>query len=333
MTSIEKARVILTSFPGRSDCYGMDRGACVKEPLTQAIVIRHILGRQRIGRYLLLRDGRIGALALDVDVDDLSAVIEYRELCERYELVTHVERSKAKGYHLWLFFANLVSARKARLVASYILNECDLSVSIEIFPKQDLLRPGGYGNYINLPQFGRDVERKRTVFLNPRNGYEPYTDQWAFLASRERVSEAQLDRIVELNNLNRQRSSRATGKEDRGNGDYRHTGLPCFSAMMREGADEGMRNEATLRLSVQLYRVGIPRDLALTMMREWNSKRNRPPLGEAELVKAVSNGYLGIYGHGCFSGLIRRYCDPSCPIFRRHNRAGREPRQAGSKQR
>lgn len=318
MTDRQKAKLLLSCFPGRDDSYGAGRGACIKESLTESVILRHITGRERIGRYLLRRDSRIGALAVDMDENDLYAVMEYCDRCAHYWLTAHVERSKSKGYHLWWSFDEPISARTARLVASYILDECELLNSVEIFPKQDFLRPGGFGSYINLPEFGRDVRRGRTVFLDPRNGYKPYADQWDFLASRPQITERQLDEIIELNSLDEQPPSLVAKAEDETAEGYEGMGLPCFSRMMREGVEEGMRNEAALRLSVSLYRTGIPKDLGLVMMGEWNM-RNRPPLETTELERAVSNGYLGRYGYGCFSTAIRRFCDHSCPVFRKHN--------------
>jgi len=318
MTDVEKAQLLMTAFPGQGNCYGAGNGVCVKKPLTRAVVLGHILGRKRIGRYLLCRDGTIGALAIDIDEDDLYKAIEFCIRCNRYLLAGHIERSKSKGYHVWWFFSHPVSARKARLVAGYILEECELLGRAEIFPKQDFLIHGRYGNYINLPEFGPDMRRRRTVFLDPSAGYEPYLDQWKFLASRMMIDGSQLDEIIEVNALSRQPNIKQEG--DKAKDSSESTGLPCFSRMIEEGVEEGMRNEAALRLSVGLFRTGIPEDLALIMLKEWN-ERNRPPLGHDELEKAISNGYLGNYGHGCFSRLIQPYCDPTCPIFRKHRRS------------
>ena len=318
MNNIEKARLLQERFSGRTECYGAGSGACVKRPLTKSVFLQHITGRERIGVYLLRMDGRTGALAVDVDSCNLLIAIEYCARCGHYGFTAHIERSKSKGYHIWWIFDELVPAWKARLVANHVLDECDLLGSVEVFPKQDFLRPGGYGNYINMPMYGRDARDGRTVFLDPKTGYAPHSDQWAFLSSVERISESELDEIIELNDLDRPSPAQVVEREDEAVSGYQGQGLPCFATMTREGVDEGMRNEAALRLSVNLYRTGIPKDLALLMLKEWNM-RNRPPLETTELEKAVSSGYLGIYGYGCFSRLIQRYCDHSCPIFMKHN--------------
>jgi hypothetical protein len=325
MTDIEKAQLIIMAFPGRGDCYGAGGGTCVKKPLARVVVLGHILGEERIGRYLLCKDGTIGALAVDIDEEGIYKAVEFRTRCQRYLLTGHIERSKSKGYHVWWFFSHPVSARKARLVAGHILEECELLGRAEIFPKQDLLGPGRYGNYINLPEFGSDVRRGRTVFLDPGAGYGPYCDQWEFLASRTMIEESLLDEIIEVNALSRQPNIQVK-EESKAEDSPESTGLPCFSRMIEEGVEEGMRNEAALRLSVGLFRTGIPEDLALVMLKEWN-ERNRPPLDHGELERAISNGYLGTYGHGCFSRLIQPYCDPDCPIFRKHNQKRGEEAQ------
>ena len=319
MIDTGKVRLLQENFSGRTDCYGAGRGACVKKPLTEFVFLRHITGRERIGIYLLRKDGKIGALATDFDDNNLYTVIEYCAVCESYGIVAHIERSKSKGYHAWSLFDDPVPAWKARTVAGCILNDCGLLGTVEVFPKQNYLMPGRYGNYINLPMFGQDVVRERTVFLDPEAGYAPYKDQWTFLTSVDRISEALLDKIMKLNDLDNHTSAKIIKGKDKVVAGYQGSGLPCFATMLSEGVDDGMRNEAALRLSVGLYRTGIPKELGLTMLKEWN-ERNRPPLDEVELEKAVSNGYLGIYGHGCFSERIQQYCDPSCPIFRKYNR-------------
>lgn len=318
MTGRQKAQLLLSRFPGRDDCHGAGSGACVKEPFTESVAWQHITGQERTGRYPLREDGRTGILAVDIDENNLYIPIEYRARCKHYEIAVQIEKSKSKGFHVWWLLKDLTPAWKARLVANYILDECDLLGSVEVFPKQDLLKPGGYGSYINLPLFGRDVKKERTVFLDPGADYRPYRDQWSFLASVTRISEARLDEIIQLNELDVEPLAQVIKDEAEVVAGYQGNGLPCFATMMREGVDEGMRNEAALRLSVSLYRTGIPKKLGLLMMREWNI-RNRPPLGTDELVKAVHNGYLGAYGYGCFSGLIQRYCHRSCPIFRKYN--------------
>ena len=357
MTYVKKARFLLSVFPGRSDCYGAGEGACVKKLLTESVASCHILGKKRVGRYLLRRDGRIGALAVDIDELNLYMAIEYCAGCEHYGLTAYIERSKSKGYHVWWFFTDLVLARKARLVANYILDECELLDRVEVFPKQDYLEPGRFGNYINLPEFGRDARHGRTVFLNPDTDYRPYRDQWSFLSSMARISEAQLDEIIDLNDVGKEphagqsqfkvdtgqevgqslatpvpakhpRPVGTPGQNQRQQGVYRPQAMtspeedkencffapPCLRRILMEGVAEGFRNESSFRLSILLYRTGIPRDLGWVILWHWNSK-NRPPLSEEELERTFRQGYSGQYSsYGCRN--LEVYCRESCPIHK-----------------
>ena len=178
--------------------------------------------------------------------------------------------------------------------------------------------PGRFGNYINLPMFGSDVERGRTVFLDPGTDYSPYRDQLSFLSTVTGISEAQLDEIIDLNDLDQKTAMQNSMGQGITVSEHKDVGLPCFSRMMRQGVDQGARNEASLRVAVGLYRSGVPLDLAMVMMLEWNM-RNRPPLDEAELGRTVASAYSGQYSYGCRSALIQQYCDPSCPIYRKYN--------------
>ena len=63
-----------------------------------------------------------------------------------------------------------------------------------LFPSQDTLPAGGFGNLIALPLQQAARERGNTLFLDGQ--LEPFADQWAFLASVPRISAGRLDEIV-----------------------------------------------------------------------------------------------------------------------------------------
>jgi len=73
-----------------------------------------------------------------------------------YGIESYIEVSKSKGYHVWVFFPpEGVPAAKARAVVKHILAEAGQKP--EVFPKQDAIDTsrGEYGNFVNLPLFGR----------------------------------------------------------------------------------------------------------------------------------------------------------------------------------
>src|SRR5207245_1981928 len=63
-----------------------------------------------------------------------------------------------------------------------------------LFPNQDTLPRGGFGNLIALPLQKQARQRANTVFLS--DGFVPFVDQWAFLASVRRISKSRAEALV-----------------------------------------------------------------------------------------------------------------------------------------
>jgi superfamily II DNA or RNA helicase len=63
-----------------------------------------------------------------------------------------------------------------------------------LFPNQDTLPQGGFGNLIALPLQKRARERGNSVFLD--ESLEPYADQWSFLSGVGRLARARVERAV-----------------------------------------------------------------------------------------------------------------------------------------
>jgi superfamily II DNA or RNA helicase/very-short-patch-repair endonuclease len=64
-----------------------------------------------------------------------------------------------------------------------------------LFPNQDTMPQGGFGNLIALPLQKRAREQGNSVFLDEQ--LTPWTDQWAFLANVRRVSRSQAETIAQ----------------------------------------------------------------------------------------------------------------------------------------
>ena len=201
----EKIKVFRDLFHGLKNVYGSyDIQTCrsyqVKKPVTDKVILNHLLGKRPYGAYLLVKD-KIRAIVSDFDTDNRLTPMEFISSAKHYGLEAYIERSKSKGYHVWVFFEkDGVQASKARMVVQHILEEIE-HPSTEIFPKQDRLNNNTQcGNFINAPLFGKLVPMGKTVFIDPHT-FEPYTDQWKFLGSVKKISESVLDNIIELNDL------------------------------------------------------------------------------------------------------------------------------------
>jgi len=67
-----------------------------------------------------------------------------------------------------------------------------------LFPNQDIMPEGGFGNLIALPLQLEPRKHNNSVFIN--NEGIPYIDQWAILAATEKLSESQLQStLTQLN--------------------------------------------------------------------------------------------------------------------------------------
>lgn len=180
-------------------------GSCTNQAfasLGDRELLAHLQGRTVVGIYPLLRDDKCRLLAIDLDGaswrTDARAI---RETCRSLGLEPTIERSRSgNGAHIWVFFAEPVAAADARRLGLYVLTEtmargAALSVASydRLFPSQDMLPHGGFGNLIALPLQREARQLGNTEFLD--EALEPHRDQWSFLASVPKIAP---DRLAEL---------------------------------------------------------------------------------------------------------------------------------------
>jgi superfamily II DNA or RNA helicase len=161
------------------------------EPLTDAVIEHHLAGEISAGLYPLLRNDRCRLLACDFDGGSWALdALAYLDACRAAGLPAVLERSRSgDGGHVWVFFSGQVPAADARKVGAAMLRramasrvEIDLSSYDRLFPSQDVMPKGSFGNLIALPLQGGCRKRGTTLFLDPTS-LEPYDDQWAFLSA------------------------------------------------------------------------------------------------------------------------------------------------------
>ncbi len=172
---------MLELFRGRENCHARqwvaDSGkhgyTPVREPLSINTLRNHLLGLQTIGVYQLDLNNRVGWIVFDLDLnsahlDDLhdpdfrlwldkgyqQVISDFRSVLGSFHIGMNVEFSGYKGYHIWLFFQERISARIARAFAQRIAAQVNLGgfpLSLEVFPKQTRANPTSFGNLVKLP--------------------------------------------------------------------------------------------------------------------------------------------------------------------------------------
>jgi len=128
--------------------------------LSDQVIYRHLAGQQVVGLYPLLQDNTCFLLAADFDKgswqDEIKAM---SRACIELKIPHAIEISRSgNGAHLWIFFEGKVPANEARLLGFGLLDramEVYPSLSFDsydrLFPNQDILPEGGFGNLIALP--------------------------------------------------------------------------------------------------------------------------------------------------------------------------------------
>jgi hypothetical protein len=169
-------------------------------------VIRdHLLGKQTIGVYPLLQDDTCWFLAVDFDKKTWEAdASAFLATCRGVGIPAALERSRSgNGGHVLVFFSAPTSAALARRLASALLTrtmERRFSVGLDsydrVFPSQDTMPRGGFGNLIALPLQRGPREIGNSVFIDDDS--QPHKDQWAFLSSIRRLTPQEVQELIRI---------------------------------------------------------------------------------------------------------------------------------------
>ena len=129
-------------------------------PFTSDPVKAHLTGSIVIGSYAINEQDSCKFLAADFDKSTWKQdITAYTKAAAGMNIQVAVEISKSgNGAHAWIFFHDLLPARKARQLGDLILSksmEAEMTLTLDsydrFFPNQDLLPSGGFGNLIVLP--------------------------------------------------------------------------------------------------------------------------------------------------------------------------------------
>lgn len=178
-------------------------------PVSDRLIRWHLSGKDSSGHhfvmgvYPMLLDESCHFLALDLDgkgwQDDVGALLS---VIRGLKLPIALERSRSgNGAHVWFFFEQAVPAIQVRRFGAHLLTEAmearpeiGLGSYDRMFPNQDTLPRGGFGNLIALPLQKTAREGGNAVFLDA--SFHPLADQWTFLGRIERIKAEQLTAIV-----------------------------------------------------------------------------------------------------------------------------------------
>ena len=188
-------------------------GACPNQsfrPIDDDVIRAHLQGREpgasgafTAGVYAMLADETCWFLAADFDKHSwMGDIAAFRDCCRDKGVPVAIERSRSgNGGHAWIFFAEPVPAADARrlgaLLITATMERCP-DIGFEsydrFFPSQDTMPAGGFGNLIALPLQHRPRETGNSLFVD--DAFQPYADQWAFLATVWRMTRDEVAALV-----------------------------------------------------------------------------------------------------------------------------------------
>ena len=177
------------------------KGTSAPLALTAETIRKHLEGDITIAVYAINPTTQRSKW-LAIDADYRHAIEDLLKLqCElRHDGIEAALEKSKRGAHLWVLFTSPVLAREARRYVLNLAARLTLRVKgagwpegIEVFPRQDQLAEGEFGNAIRAPLGVHRGAAKRYWFYHADYTLE---SQFRYLAGLERVTEARLREVI-----------------------------------------------------------------------------------------------------------------------------------------
>jgi len=172
-------------------------------PFDESVILRHLNGNLIAGIYPLLDGDLCCFIAVDFDKDGWQDnIAAFKQTCLENNIPVAVERSRSgNGAHAWIFFEDKLPALTARRLGSFLLTETmskryqlDMKSYDRLFPNQDTLPKGGFGNLIALPLQRETAKLGNSLFID--DNFKPFPSQWELLASIKKVPVDEAQRLA-----------------------------------------------------------------------------------------------------------------------------------------
>lgn len=142
-------------------------------------------------------------VAIDFDKyewkDDIKII---RKVCNEFNIPVAIERSRSgNGAYARIFFQDAISASLARKLGTAIITY-DMSKRHGIkfksydrlFPNQDTMPKGGFGNLIALPLQKKAKKHGNSEFVD--ENFQSYPDQWVYLNSIRKMNKEEVEKAI-----------------------------------------------------------------------------------------------------------------------------------------
>ncbi len=186
-----------------------------------AMMDKHLRGNAVFGIYPMLSDETCYFLAMDFDdVGWEKDICVLRSICAEKNIPFAVERSQSgNGAHVWFFFNDRISAASARKFGTLLLthamsnrHEIKFSSYDRLFPNQDTLPKGRFGNLIALPLQFNARKNNNSVFID--ENLQHYNDQWHFLSNIRKLNKEEIDIYISQHGISNELGDLRQSEDD-----------------------------------------------------------------------------------------------------------------------
>ncbi len=180
------------------------------QKMTDKVIFNHLKGVDKrnkevlYGIYPMLSDNTVYFLAIDFDEKDWRNEVKiFIEVLKEFNIDYLIEISQSgNGSHIWFFFEDNIPAKTARDFGNQLLKQAmknypELSFGSfdRLFPSQNELATGGFGNLIALPLQGKRVLQGFSRFVD--DDLEIIDDIWAALEQTKKLSLDFIENIIQ----------------------------------------------------------------------------------------------------------------------------------------
>lgn len=296
--SMDNTQRFIRLFRGRGDVYGSEEGSCIKAPLTLEVFNSHLYGGSPIGVYPMVPAHGEWYTAwgcTDIDTGDLQAAINLRDAFASVNVHAFIEKSRSKGYHVWVFASEPVLARDMRRMFLACHQVVDYPAR-EVNPKQEsLASTKQYGNYVRLPYpncLDLSVPNRRII----TDAEEPYSfTDFLNIAEQSLVSPAEIIKLAGYYIEPKRTVINISDTPCESIADAMFKLSPLGKVIWRDGPLEGGDRSRTLaKLSHECVRSGLTpsetRVIIVDADLRWGKYHNRTN-GELEIDKLVQRAF------------------------------------------
>ena len=156
-----RAELLVELFRGSSARGHLRNDSTVRGALTPAVLLEHVRGAARIGAMPFVDADHVSWACIDLDVQSWGIAPDDPEAREMVDAIVQAaalcglrgapERSRGKGWHVWVFFDRSVPAQDVRALLRAIALESGARDETDLVcPRQDRIEDVGNGTYLPL---------------------------------------------------------------------------------------------------------------------------------------------------------------------------------------